>query len=580
MASVYNSQLVRFFTSVHRLHSVDFGFEDAFELYHKIQENDAGSNSTEGGVGLPALGHALAGSAGTAISHLILYPLDLAITRLQVQKQLRQPHEAESAAEEADIEYKSIQDAVQKIYRSEGGLKAFYAGCFTDTSKSIVDAFLFFLAYTFLRQRRQQTRGTRNLPVMEEISVGMAAGAFSKFITTPIQQIVTRKQTAAMVAARDPTSSGPKDLNLREIALQIQKERGIAGFWAGYSASLILTLNPSLTMLFHNVLKRTMIPASRRDDPGPRLTFLLAALSKAAASTVMYPFSLAKTRAQIAASSPSPPIEKQDDITLEGLDKSEKDSQNMRKAKDQSRGLLRFISLYIRQPAVMKSLGQIYRNEGFLALYSGLEGEVLKGFLGHGLTMLLKERIHVGIVKLYFYTLKLLKKWPEELGSIGDHASKEMAKVTRVVGDAATDAKEKVGNVAETVKEGAIHAVSNTDTGSVSETAKGAVSNVSGRVGNVASTVKEGAMSAISGGKDTSNVVGTVKGAADSASERAGNIAETVKQGAVNAASSTDMGSVRGTAESVANDVKERAENIAVTVKEGASNVVSGKKDE
>ena len=347
MTSVYNSQLVRFFTSVHQLHFSDYGLEDAFELYHKIQEGGTSSSSTEGGVGLPALGHALAGSAGTAISHLILYPLDLAITRLQVQKQLRQPHEAESAAEEADIEYKNIQDAVQKIYRSEGGLKAFYAGCFTDTSKSIVDAFLFFLAYTFLRQRRQQTRGARNLPLVEEIGVGMAAGAFSKFITTPIQQIVTRKQTAAMVAARDPTSSGPKDLSFKDIALQIRKERGVAGFWAGYSASLILTLNPSLTFLFHNMLKRTMIPASKRDDPGPRLVFLIAALSKAAASTVMYPFSLAKTRAQIAASHSSPAVEKQDDISLEGLDKSEKQSnRNTQKAKEQSKGLLRFCLLY------------------------------------------------------------------------------------------------------------------------------------------------------------------------------------------------------------------------------------------
>ena len=543
MTSVYNSQLVRFFTSVHQLHFSDYGLEDAFELYHKIQEGGTSSSSTEGGVGLPALGHALAGSAGTAISHLILYPLDLAITRLQVQKQLRQPHEAESAAEEADIEYKNIQDAVQKIYRSEGGLKAFYAGCFTDTSKSIVDAFLFFLAYTFLRQRRQQTRGARNLPLVEEIGVGMAAGAFSKFITTPIQQIVTRKQTAAMVAARDPTSSGPKDLSFKDIALQIRKERGVAGFWAGYSASLILTLNPSLTFLFHNMLKRTMIPASKRDDPGPRLVFLIAALSKAAASTVMYPFSLAKTRAQIAASHSSPAVEKQDDISLESLDKSEKQSnRNTQKAKEQSKGLLRFIAQHIRQPAVIKSLGQIYRTEGFLALYSGLEGEVLKGFLGHGLTMLLKERIHVGIIKLYFYMLKLLKRWPENLGSIGDHASKEMARVTSVVGNAASDAGERVHNVAERVKEGAVHAVSNgTETGSYSDTA--------------------------------TRTAGDVR-------ERVGNMAESVKEGTVHAASNTDKGSLRGTVGAVAGDIKERVENVAVTVKEGAAHAFSGKKDD
>ena len=248
MAFIYNSQLVRLISSIDRLtYSSDYASEDAFELYHKIQEHNGALGSAVDGVGLPALGHALAGSAGTAISHLILYPLDLAITRLQVQRQLRGPAEAPSAAGEADIEYKNLVDAVRKIYHAEGGWQAFYAGCFTDTSKSVVDAFLFFLAYAFLRQRRQRTLGAHGLRVIDELSVGVAAGAFSKFITTPIQQIVTRKQTAAMVAARDPTTSlaseQSKNLSIRDIALQIRRERGIAGFWAGYNASLILTLS-------------------------------------------------------------------------------------------------------------------------------------------------------------------------------------------------------------------------------------------------------------------------------------------------------------------------------------------------
>ncbi|KAG9569513.1 hypothetical protein KCU86_g17340, partial [Aureobasidium melanogenum] len=210
--SVYNSQLVTsLLSAVDRLnYSADYGFEDAFELYHKIQEQNERRGPSTDGIGLPALGHAVAGSAGTALSHIILYPLDLVITRLQVQQQLKQPGEAPSAAREADdAEYTSLADAAQKIYTHEGGLQAFWNGCAADTAKSIIDSFLFFLAYTAFRQRQQKKLGTKSLPVFNELSVGIAAGALSKFVTTPIQQIVTRKQTAALIAARDKTSTVP-----------------------------------------------------------------------------------------------------------------------------------------------------------------------------------------------------------------------------------------------------------------------------------------------------------------------------------------------------------------------------------
>lgn len=129
MAKVYNAQLVRHLLSVQQLHSANYAFEDAFELYHRIQEQADSNAHVSGGLGLPALGHALAGSAGTAISHIIIYPLDLIITRLQVQKQLRRPGEAPSAAREAeDAEYTGLQDAAQKIYNNEGGLAAFWNG--------------------------------------------------------------------------------------------------------------------------------------------------------------------------------------------------------------------------------------------------------------------------------------------------------------------------------------------------------------------------------------------------------------------------------------------------------------------
>jgi len=150
------------------------------------EEPEAGRMTFQGGPALPALGHALAGSLATASARrLLLYPLELVTARLQVQRQLQGPQEAPSAARDADAEYSSFIDAFVKIYRVEGGLRAFYTGCGPDVGKGIVDSFLFFLAYTMLRHYHIRHSGTKHLSVPRELGVGIAAGAFAKLTPAP-----------------------------------------------------------------------------------------------------------------------------------------------------------------------------------------------------------------------------------------------------------------------------------------------------------------------------------------------------------------------------------------------------------
>ncbi|KAI6865827.1 hypothetical protein KC343_g1822 [Hortaea werneckii] len=450
----YNSQLVSYLLALYQFHHAETGSEDAFALYHLIQETDDTAQSKTGpGPALPALGHALAGAVATASSKVLLYPLELVTTRLQVQRQLRNKGEAPSAAQDADAEYHSILDAAKKIYKHEGGLKAFYTGCGPDVGKGIADSFLFFLAYTFLRQYQLKKDGTRNLPVFKQLSVGVAAGVFARFFTTPISNIVTRQQTAALVAARDPTSTmapGESDkLTVKDIALQIRAERGIQGFWAGYSATVLLTLNPAITFAVDNLLK-SLLPKSKREHPPPQLTFLVAALSKAIASTITYPVTLAKSRAQAASTQDNSDdrTEKNGDSNPEGAAKK-RDASRAPSMKTQTKlrvhQALRLISA---QYAILLSLRKIYRDEGLSGLYSGLEGEVLKGFLSHGLTMMVKDRVHIGVIQLYYLLLKLTKRWPQEV--------QQAQKGAQAV---AADAKERVGDVGEKVSEGARHLV-------------------------------------------------------------------------------------------------------------------------
>ncbi|KAF7188777.1 Peroxisomal adenine nucleotide transporter 1 [Pseudocercospora fuligena] len=423
----YNSQLVSsFYQQVILLNGTEFRPEDAFTLYHLIQEEQYGASDS--GIiapALPALGHALAGGLASALSKAVVYPIDTIVTRLQVQKQLKGDKEAPSAASEADVEYKNPIDAAQKIYKNEGGLQAFYQGLNSDVVKHIADSFFFFLAYNSLRDGMLRRQGGKQLPVVKELSVGVLAAAISKAITQPISQVVVRQQTAALVAARDPEASSSRSVAVKDIVKQIREEKGITGFWAGYSAQLILTLNPAITFAVDNLL-RSLVPKKHRENPTPQLTFLLAALSKVIATSITYPVMLAKSRAQASRGSSNEvdPSEHNYVSVDGGNDRNTQAKQYVRKV----------VKLLEAQTAIYYALRKIYQQEGVAGLYSGLDGEVVKGFLQHGLTMTVKDGVHGGVIQLYYVLLKATKRWDVEL-----------VKATEV-------AKERAKSVAEAAK--------------------------------------------------------------------------------------------------------------------------------
>lgn len=209
--------------------------------------------------------------------------------------------------------------------------------------------------------------------------MGAAAGACAKLFTTPVSNVVTRRQTARLLDSSNNKDDGSQtttqDRSFAEIVEEIRRERGVLGLWAGYSASLVLTLNPSITFFLQQMLKRAAVPREKWEEPGAGTTFLLAAVSKVVATAVTYPFSIAKARVQVSA----PPGEKGE----EG------------------------------KKTIFATVLGIARAEGPGALYDGIGGELLKGFFSHGTTMLSKDIIHGFIVRLYFAILAALKRHPQ-----------------------------------------------------------------------------------------------------------------------------------------------------------------------
>ncbi|KAK6519624.1 hypothetical protein TWF281_003448 [Arthrobotrys megalospora] len=352
---------------------------DAFELYH-LEAEELLSTPQRSKIQPPdeynAIIAGLSGAVGTSISSIAVYPIDLIVKRLQVQRAIRNTSNSNTEnGEDSDELYAGFIDAAKKIYKEEGGVKAFYSGCLQDTANSMGSAFIYFLSYNFMRQRRLQAntppsgKTPRTLGVFEELSIGVLAGAIAKFFTAPIANVVTRKQTAALQREKVETRTIYKNTDTRAIIKQIYKEKGIKGFWSGYDATLLLTLNPAITFFLYETLK-SLLPRRYRERPTGGQTFLLAAISKAVASSIMYPLSMAKARSQV-----------------------------QKKGDKASRGF-----------AVLEVLKEAYRTGGVAGMYEGVWGEILKGFFSNGITMLIKEALHRQILSVYVLIMRLRQK--------------------------------------------------------------------------------------------------------------------------------------------------------------------------
>ncbi|OLN81618.1 Peroxisomal adenine nucleotide transporter 1-like protein 1 [Colletotrichum chlorophyti] len=342
---------------------------------------------------LEALGHAVAGATGTALSTAAVYPLDLVTTRLKVQRQLRR----EDAISERE-QYSGVVQAMKAIVAQEGGIAALYTGIAQDVFKSITDSFLFFLFYQYFRGARRRARG-RKLPAIDELAVGALAGACARACTTPIANVVTRKQTSAMYGPR--ADEGNKDPSVWQILSSIRAENGVVGLWAGYSASLLLTINPSITFFLNDKLGKTLLPDVDDETPySTHITFLLAAVSKAVATTISYPLQTAKARLQVQGSSGNSSPRRSTDSQESPFEKErlgkEPGSPGLVGAKT---SLLHRLKEMIDN-SVLAIVLSIARTEGVPALYAGIQGEVLKSFFSHGLTMVSKGIIHRFVIRL------------------------------------------------------------------------------------------------------------------------------------------------------------------------------------
>lgn len=177
-----------------------------------------------------------------------------------------------------------------------------------------------------------------------------------------------------------------------------------------------------MTFFLQQILKRVLVSRENWEEPGSAITFVIAALSKVMATSVTYPFQIAKARVMVSSSAASSGSSS-DSNGKQTEEKGEKKDGDVTAATKKAKKAAR--------QTIFSTVLRIAETEGVKALYDGIGGELLKAFFNHGLTMLSKDIIHGLIIQLYFAVVAALKDYKQLKERVGKRVKKARGDVSR-----------------------------------------------------------------------------------------------------------------------------------------------------
>ncbi|KAF9192756.1 hypothetical protein BGZ51_004924 [Haplosporangium sp. Z 767] len=442
---------------------------------------------------LPPIGHALSGGVAAALANVVIYPLDMATTRVQSQStkeassssHLSQLQRLPSSASEEQllpiefikpaaigatsstltaessssvsvgedgrkkttktvittttttrtlsssssslalkkVHYTSVPDAIHKIYASEG-FKALYSGLGSDTIATLTSNFVYFYVYMALRQRKERRRQSGQLSTLQELFLGAEAGIISRFFTNPIHVVTTRQQVMGkdlvlkqQLHQQQHRHNGSEDIkckvSARSIIKDIYKQDGITGFWAGYAPTVILSINPSITYFLFETIKKMIIARQTKAVAGTNASksmlaaaasltslqiFFISACSKAIASFITYPLILTKTKLQTK-------HEQEDEEAAMGLERA-----GIAAIAESGTAVAGSGSVETKEKGfdgISDVIRTVLKDKGIPGLYTGCQGQVVKGFFSFGLMYMIKDRVVAWMLTLFLAVHKM-----------------------------------------------------------------------------------------------------------------------------------------------------------------------------
>ncbi|XP_021830152.1 peroxisomal adenine nucleotide carrier 1-like [Prunus avium] len=297
------------------------------------------------GFDLESVAEATSGAIGALVSTTILYPLDTCKTKYQAE--VRAHHQQK---------YRNISDVLWEAISTHQVL-SLYQGLGTKNFQSFISQFIYFYGYSFFKRLYLEKSGNKTMGTKANLIIAAAAGACTVIVTQPLDTASSKMQTS-----------------------EFGKSKGLwktlsEGTWIeafdGLGISLLLTSNPSIQYTVFDQLKQRLLRGQLSKRTGTESSpealsafsaFVLGAVSKCIASCFTYPAIRCKVMIQAA----------------------EEDEEGNKEAQNGSKKSKKTIS---------GAFFAIWKREGLLGFFKGLQAQILKTVLSSALLLMIKEKI-------------------------------------------------------------------------------------------------------------------------------------------------------------------------------------------
>jgi len=245
------------------------------------------------------LQHAIAGFTAGLAQVLLLHPLDVIKTRLQVQDGGGGPLPM----------YQGFRDAAMRTVRLEG-VRGLYSGLAPALISTGLAWGIYLQSYSWAKGRhRGEGDANRKLSPISNMLAALEAGLVVQLTLNPLWVVKTRMQLQPHGALRaaHQASGGHVYVGAWDAIRTIARTEGIRGFYRGLGPALLLLSNGAIQLMVYEELKDLVLAWARKGDPsGTSQTRGLTAgeasscgaASKIIAGMITYPTQVIKSRLQ------------------------------------------------------------------------------------------------------------------------------------------------------------------------------------------------------------------------------------------------------------------------------------------
>ncbi|KAF8218584.1 adenine nucleotide transporter [Tricholoma matsutake] len=340
---------------------------------------------------LTPYGAALAGVPGSCFSTAIVYPLEVAKTRIQAF-----PTDGKGKGRDN----LSMMSVLLWIYRKES-VSGLYRGFGATMLNTFSMQYAYFFFYSFMwttyinRLMRKVPVGSKLPPLstVAELLLGAIAGALVQIFTIPVSVIATRQQVGCPNQLKSLSTNNDSFL---AIAHEIIEEEGVTGLWLGLKPGLVLTINPAITYGVFERVKGLILLAQAKAGTSSRLmpwmSFFIGAVSKTLATVV------STGSFQIFTSDAEDPTENGHELPLDNGGHHTNTT----------------------QVGALEILSRIWKHEGFVSWYQGMQVQITKAVLSQALLFMSKEQFKHWAPVIMIFIAWFSTRWQGYMWSRGN----------------------------------------------------------------------------------------------------------------------------------------------------------------